>query len=271
MHTRQGSVMVKLTPILIFPPANRWTRLVFVASSLTRDIFWPVLNILGPPPSDSGEGGGSRLRRMRRGDEDEPGSEVPVEPGSEQALVEKARGGDRDAFRQLVVRHQKRVYAVVFGMVHHKEDALELTQETFIKAFSSLESYRGGSSFFTWLYRIAVNLTIDFRRKEWRVQKDEFDDSKEAGGSIGPVLPVSLNPHGALRQKEMGLRIQRALETLNPDQRMVVLLREVEGLSYQEIADSMGCSTGTVMSRLFYARKKLQEELQDLVEGQGGV
>lgn len=263
--------MVSLTSSLSPSLVLGLTRVLFAVSIPILDIFSPLLNILGPPPSDSGEGGGSRLRRIRRGDDDEPGSEVPVEPGSEQALVERARGGDKDAFRQLVVRHQKRVYAVVFGMVHHKEDALELTQETFIKAFASLESYRGGSSFYTWLYRIAVNLTIDFRRKEWRVQKDEFDDTREAGGSIGPILPMALNPHGALRQKEIALRIQRALDTLNPDQRMVVLLREVEGLSYQEIADSMGSSTGTVMSRLFYARKKLQEELQDLVEGQGGV
>lgn len=186
-----------------------------------------------------------------------------VDPGSDPALIDRARGGDKDAFRQLVERYQKRIYAVIRGMVRNDEDAFELTQEVFVKLYTNLDSFQGQSAFYTWLYRVAVNLTIDFRRKEWRVRKDEYDDTV-ATGAVERSMPIDSSPHRTYKQKEILRRLDEALSVLNADQRAAIVLREVEGLSYQEIADTLGCSQGTVMSRLFYARKKLQSELEDL-------
>lgn len=198
-----------------------------------------------------------------REDEGEGEGGATLDPGSDQALVDRSRGGDKDAFRQLFERHQRRIYSVVRGMIRNDQDAYELTQEVFVKAYTSLDSYQGQSAFYTWLYRIAVNLTIDFRRKEWRVRKDEYDDGI-GGEGADRNMPVDSSPHRAFQQREIVRRLDEALGVLNADQRAAILLREVEGLSYQEIADALGCSQGTVMSRLFYARKKLQQELADL-------
>lgn len=215
------------------------------------------LNVFLHAPSEP------KRRRKARRRYDEVEDIEPVDPNSDKALVERSRNGDRNAFRLLVERYQKRIYAVTRGMVRNDEDAFELTQEAFVKAFVNLPGYQGNSSFYTWIYRIAVNLTIDFRRKEWRVQKDEYDD-KIGGESVAGAMPVGSSPHRRFQQKEIVRRLDQALGELNEDQRTVVVLREVEGLSYQEIAEVLGCSQGTVMSRLFYARKKLQEQLGDL-------
>lgn len=228
-----------------------------LVGALVRAFDHILMNVLGEPPSD-----GTRGRRRRpRADDDDDGQ--MVDPSSDQAMVDRARGGDRDAFRQLVERHQRRIYAVIRGMVRNDEDAVELTQEVFVKVYTSLDSFQGQSAFYTWLYRVAVNLTIDFRRKEWRVRKDEYDDAV-GSEAVAKSMPVDSSPHRSYKQREILRRMDAALGVLNTDQRTAIVLREVDGLSYQEIADAMGCSQGTVMSRLFYARKKLQEELQDL-------
>lgn len=202
---------------------------------------------------------------------------APVEPSEsddEKALVRRlvgrAKKGDRDAYKQLVERYQKRVFGILFGMLRSREDAMELTQDVFIKVYQRIKDFEEKSSFYTWVYRIAFNLAIDFRRREWKKIHTEYDDAVENQGVDDAVLNRELaNPEQSLQSRELGAQIQRALETLPDEQKQVLLLREVEGLSYQEMADSMGCSIGTIMSRLFYARKKMQTQLKTIYTGSG--
>ena len=178
-------------------------------------------------------------------------------------LIEAARRGDAAAFRELVIRHQRRAYAVALGMVHDPDDARDICQEAFLKVHKNLASFEGDSQFFTWLYRIVVNLAIDHLRKR-RGQQVEFDetqgnDDPDEGG-IAPHR-TGFDPARALADKELRNQILAALEKLTPAHRAVLVMREVEGCSYQEMADTMKCSLGTIMSRLFHARKKMQAML----------
>jgi RNA polymerase sigma-70 factor (ECF subfamily) len=185
-------------------------------------------------------------------------------------LVERARAGDRDAFRQLVVRHQGKAYAVALGIVKHPEDARELTQEAFVKAWRSLAAFHGESAFYTWLYRIVSNLAIDhLRRVRPQVEYDDMRPHEETALPDDNILPqtAGLHPGRALEQKEIGQAIARALDGLSDNHRAVLLMREVEGLSYRDMATAMGCTEGTIMSRLFHARKRMQAALAELREG----
>ncbi len=188
-------------------------------------------------------------------------------PDRDLHLVERAQHGDREAFRQLVVVYQERIFVVARGMVKNPEDARDIAQEVFIKAFGSLESFRGQSSFYTWLYRIAVNLSIDHRRKVGRKQESSYDDQVGPDSAAGAEVPGSgqLSPQRMFLDKELGVKIREAMESLPEEQRTTLVLRELEGLAYKEIADIMQVSQGTVMSRLFYGRKKLQEQLKDFL------
>ena len=182
-----------------------------------------------------------------------------MEPDDKQ-LVEAARQGDATAFRELVQRHQRRAYAVALGMVHDPDDARDVCQEAFLKVHKNLATFEGEAQFFTWLYRIVANLCIDHLRKR-RGMKVEFDDAlanddpDEAG--ISPQR-TGFDPARALADKELRAQIMAALDKLSPAHRSVLVMREVDGLSYQEMADLMKCSIGTIMSRLFHARKKMQ-------------
>ncbi len=181
-------------------------------------------------------------------------------------LVELVRDGDVTAFRGLVERYQGRVYALVYGMVRNREDARDLVQEAFVKAYRNLKGFRREASFHTWLYRIAMNVTIDHLRKVRRVQITEFDDrldSGEAANDTWTADHLHRHPGRDLERQRLYQRIMQAMQKLTPQQRQVVLLREIEGLSYKEISDTMEIPEGTVMSRLFYARKKLQSLLKD--------
>jgi RNA polymerase sigma-70 factor (ECF subfamily) len=183
-------------------------------------------------------------------------------------LVRRGRSGDRDALRHLFERHQRRLLAVLVGMVRNPEDAREIVQDTFVRAFRSLDSFKGDSSFYTWLYRIAVNRAIDLQRRGARFQSTEFDEAVATGDehSISSGgFAASEDPFDAVRNRELGSKIAEAIESLTPDHRAVILLREIEGLSYEEISEVMDCSLGTVMSRLHYARKKLQAKLKELL------
>ena len=186
-------------------------------------------------------------------------------------LVRLAGNGDKEAFRELVERYQRRVLAVVMGMLHDREAALEVTQETFIKAFRSIGRFKGDASFYTWIYRIAVNLAIDHQRREWR---RPLADSTRSTGNDGQTEDIldrisDEDPRGdpfeATTDSELRARVLAAIDELTPDHKAVILLRELEGLSYEEISRVMQCSTGTVMSRLHYARKKLQARLKEFV------
>lgn len=177
------------------------------------------------------------------------------------AVVEAVLAGDTAAYRGLVEKYQNRVYSLVYGVVRNREDARDLTQDAFVKAFNNLKTFRTEASFYTWLYRIAMNVGIDFvRKKKRRKTSAGFDEdiaSRDQEGGIDEVHHAD-SPSKNLERKQLYGRIMDALETLPEDQKQVILLRELEGLSYKEIGEVMGIPEGTVMSRLFYARKKMQ-------------
>lgn len=195
------------------------------------------------------------------------------DPVDDRELVESARKGDRDAFRTLFERYHRRAYSLAFGVLRHQDDALDVVQDAFIKAHKYLDKFEGNSSFYTWLYRIVMNLAIDHLRKHRRQKPVELDEQhlEEGAGGIAEdsLLPKMLggNPGRALMDKEIRARIDEALGELSENHRAVLVMRELEGMSYEEMAQAMNCSKGTIMSRLFHARKNMQKRLIDLRDG----
>lgn len=184
-----------------------------------------------------------------------------VEP-NDWELVERSQKGDINAFEELTARHYRKVFMVVQGIVNQRDDAMEVAQETFFRAFRNIKRFKGGSAFYTWLYRIAVNLSIDFQRR----QKRSFVDLRENMDEIITDRGEPKNdPFCDIRDKELGEKLQSAINELTPDHRAVIVMRVVEGLPYKDIGRILGCSEGTVMSRLHYARKKLQEKLRSFL------
>lgn len=178
-------------------------------------------------------------------------------------LVRRTLDGDHEAYRTLVNAYQNKVYGVAYGVIHNREDALDVAQDVFIKAFKKLRSFRGSSSFYTWLYRITVNMAIDHARKKRQTVSVEYDDrildeAPTEGAMRGARQP---NPLETLKREELNETIMNAIMELPEEQRATVILREIEDLSYAEIASVLGCSIGTVMSRLHYGRKKLRTKL----------
>ena len=187
-------------------------------------------------------------------------------------LVERAQRGDEPAFRTLVEKYHKKVYSIALGMVHNAEDAMDVTQEAFIKVHKYLDNFKGSSSFYTWLYRIVVNLCIDFLRREGRHASVGYDEGQthNASGELVASEPMlqadpTWHPGQEMGRREVGEQIMKAIEVLSPNHRAVILMREVEGLSYREMADVLNCSQGTIMSRLHHARFKMRKLLQDYV------
>lgn len=183
------------------------------------------------------------------------------------ALVERVRAGEKDAFRALVVRHQRKVYAVALGIVKDPDLAWDVAQETFVRVHRSLGDFKGDSAFTTWLFRIATHLSIDTVRKERTSRKEDLDDVAESdleGGGEG-ILATRLgtDPRQNALRRELGEKIEEALATLPEKHRTILVLREIEGLSYEELAERLGIHKGTVMSRLFHARKKMQVALRE--------
>jgi RNA polymerase sigma-70 factor, ECF subfamily len=195
-----------------------------------------------------------------------------AEAEEDRALIERAKTGDRAAFRQLVERHQRRAFAIALGLVRDENDAREIVQEAFLRVFRGLGSFHGGSSFFTWLYRIVTNLSIDLMRKPAR-RDAELDETREIKDELDVPLLARIDgadPQDVVRRGEIAARIQVALDALPPYHRGVILMREIEGMSYEEMAQAMGVSKGTIMSRLFHARQKLQRALADCYREQLG-
>ena len=188
-------------------------------------------------------------------------------------LVKRVRNGEKAAFRELVERYQRKVFSIAFGMVNNREDAMDLSQDAFLKVYHNLDRFEGSSSFYTWLYRIVVNVCIDhIRRTGKRIQVD-YDDAilrdvaVDGEDRIRPSI-LGIDPVKAHGRKELLGEIRRALDELSPIHKEAIVLRELEGLSYQEMAEVMGVSKGTVMSRLHHARKNLQALLHEYVGGE---
>ena len=185
------------------------------------------------------------------------------------SLVQRARSGDERAFRLLVERYQKKVYAVALGMVKDREEAMDVVQEAFVKVHRSLESFKADATFYTWLYRITVNVCIDVirRRGVARGEAVEFDEHIAhdlAEANLGAVSSqLGNNPEKAVLSREVGEKIQAALEQIPEKHRAILLLRELDGLSYEELAQALEIPKGTVMSRLFHARAKVQKLLSE--------
>jgi RNA polymerase sigma-70 factor (ECF subfamily) len=182
-------------------------------------------------------------------------------------LVERCQRGDLDAYEILVHRHRQRLYGLVYGMVRHEQDATDLCQETFVKAWQAIRGFKKDAGFYTWLYRIATNLCVDRARQRARRQMVTFEEAVDPDTNPDVDLPPSKQASApdALGQKELGQQIAAAVLELSPEHRAVIQLREYEGLEYAEIAAAVGCSIGTVMSRLHYARKHLQKLLKDVI------
>lgn len=182
-------------------------------------------------------------------------------------LVARSQGGDSRAFEDLVTRHRGRVYAMIQNMVKNDADAWDLSQEVFLKVWKALPKFEARAKFSTWLYRIVHNVVYDWMRKRKLKSAGEFDDQllKDSQVAVGARTTPNQEerPDQAMSSGELRNRIEEAMAKLSPEHREVVMLREIQGLDYKEIADVMEISIGTVMSRLFYARKKLQGLLSD--------
>lgn len=197
-------------------------------------------------------------------------------------LVKRVRDGDQRAFKLLVERYQRKVYAVALGMLKDKEEAMDVSQEAFVKVYKYLDHFKGDSSFYTWLYRITVNICIDVMRRKGSAggQMEEFDESiaTDLGeariGALGSRLGT--NPQKSALRRELAEKIQEALASVPEKHRAILLLREVEGMSYEDLSRTLDIPKGTVMSRLFHARAKVQKilseylELDDSKSGSGG-
>jgi RNA polymerase sigma-70 factor, ECF subfamily len=185
------------------------------------------------------------------------------------AIVERARTGDRAAFQELFEKYHRRAFAIALGVVKRPEDALDVVQDAFIKVHKHIATFQGSSSFYTWLYRIVMNLSIDHIRKARKVTEwgDDMQREDDAGdGTLSPRMPDE-NPSKAVVRRELSAKIMQALDTLPEYHRAVIILREVEGMSYEEMAQVLDVPKGTIMSRLFHARRKLQEQLTPYLEG----
>jgi RNA polymerase sigma-70 factor (ECF subfamily) len=189
---------------------------------------------------------------------------------SELDLVKQCQAGNTEAFDQLVTRYRTRVFAMIYNMVHNEQDAWDLAQDSFVKAWKSIGRFRGRSSFYTWIYRIVMNVTIDWlRKKQVKGAGAEFNDAiqlKEIEPASRTLPKADPLPHERMEQSEIRARIDNAIAQISPEHRAVILMKEIEEMQYHEIAEALGCSIGTVMSRLFYARKKLQNLLKDVYE-----
>lgn len=186
---------------------------------------------------------------------------------TDRELVERCQRGELDAYELLVHRYRQRVYGLVFSMARNETDATDLCQETFVKAWQAIGGFKKDSSFYTWLYRIASNLCVDLARQRARRPTTPFEEAVDPEADVNVTVAPSNQPLPTeeLRRRELGEQIQAALLELSPEHRAVIQLREYEGLDYAAIARAVGCSIGTVMSRLHYARKHMQKLLRDVL------
>ena len=183
------------------------------------------------------------------------------EPEDDWNLVDSAKRGDRNSFGTLVHRHQDQMFNLAYQIVRNREDALDIAQEAFSKAFVSLPHFKGDASFTTWMHRIVVNLAIDSLRRKQREGQTSYDDTRGTSEEHQGAIVAPDDPSEILEAKQVRVLLARGIAQLPPAQRAVLILREIEGMTYDEIARTVGCTLGTVMSRLFYARQRLRRLL----------
>ncbi len=204
---------------------------------------------------------------------------VHVGPGgrlksAEADLIGRCKQGDRRAFQELVEKYQRRAYGIAFGMLRNRDDAMDAAQEAFVKVFRNMKSFKGDSSFYTWFYRIVVNVCIDHCRKRAKMKPVEYDETFRRRDERQDVVPLSgntrdMHPEVQFEQGELSKVLNAAIESLSENHRTIILLREIEGMSYEDIAEAVGVHVGTVMSRLHHARKNLQKALKPYLEASG--
>lgn len=176
----------------------------------------------------------------------------------DERLVSAAQAEDMAAFEELVARHRDKLYARAFSMMRNEDSATDLSQEAWVKGWQRLKQFHGEASFVTWMTRIVINLCLDQLRKQKRLRADSIEQLDEELGGVERQMPIiTPNPTERLEQQELRQRIDKAMALLTHEHRTVLILHEFEELEYKEIAKRMACSIGTVMSRLFYARRKL--------------
>lgn len=187
-------------------------------------------------------------------------------------LVCRCQQGDHKAFRLLFDRYNRRVYVLALGVVHDEDDALDVVQEAFLRAHRSLHQFEGNAAFFTWIYRIVMNVAIDHLRRQGRAKRVDYDDAVahlESDPGLADSFiarPIGGHPGRDLARRELRDKLDGALAQLSPNHRAVLVMREVDGLSYEEMAQAMSCSKGTIMSRLFHARRYMQKLLRDCLD-----
>ncbi len=193
------------------------------------------------------------------------------ESSAEHDLVRRVQAGDTGAFRELFDRYHRRAFVVAYAVVKNRQDALDIVQDAFIKVHRHIQSFQGTSSFYTWLYRIVMNLAIDHVRRGKKGKDVDYDDrmvrDEEEGGN--PVMPriAGANPLKTVMRHELRNAMEKALESLPEYHRAVIVLREVDGLSYEEMSKILNVPKGTIMSRLFHARRKMQDALAEYLGG----
>jgi len=192
-------------------------------------------------------------------------AEINYSSADDTVLVRAAQKEDMGAFEELVARHRDKVFARALSMMRHEQEAIDLSQEAWVKGWQRLKQFQGDSSFSTWMTRIVINLCLDQLRKQKRRHMESIEAMSEESGGVERQMPaVTVNPTERLERGELRQRIDRGLERLSHEHRTVLVLHEFEEMDYKGIAKAMDCSIGTVMSRLFYARRKLAAVLADL-------
>ncbi|MFO1512702.1 MAG: sigma-70 family RNA polymerase sigma factor [Verrucomicrobiota bacterium] len=192
-------------------------------------------------------------------------AELEYSSAPDEALVKAAQKGDMGAFEEMVARHRDKIYARAYTMMRNEDEAVDLSQEAWVKGWQRLAQFQGESSFTTWMTRIVINLCLDQLRKKKRQRAESIEEMDEESGGVERQMPViTVNPTERLERAELRARIDRALSQLSEAHRTVLVLHEFEHMEYKTIAKTMNCSIGTVMSRLFYARRRMASLLQDL-------
>ena len=205
---------------------------------------------------------------------DIPPSEPPTASDSDAMLVERTVAGDQKAFELLVIKYQRRIQRLIGRMVRDVDLVEDIAQETFIRAYRALAQFRGEAQFYTWLYRIAVNTAkkalMDLKRNPTVSENSFKSDDDDETSPLENELTSSETPEAVLASKEIAQMVNAAMDALPEELRQAITLREIEGLSYEEIAEAMNCPIGTVRSRIFRAREAISEKIKPLLENQSG-